>query len=251
MERIPTVHLVAKSSQFAHKPNAFRNHKQDSQHCHGYAHRPRTLKLLNVVNPNLLITATSPTYALVKINVDPNPSKSSRLFGKRVTMYEVATQLFTSDDLKGKEFVEAPVHVQLRRYSDFVDYHNEISKKYRFSLVPNLPPKQSNLTDRDVHIREINLKLWLQYVLMNSIIQSSSLTKTFTQEKSLSWDNSSQSVENGLPAVDYLYEIDSEDHKTKDSLPSTDGEKSVSPVLNKYTDVERYKCLREMHTVSR
>jgi hypothetical protein len=186
----------------------------------------------------------------VTIKTAPKPGKGSGLFSKSVLMYEVCTQVSSLAQRGSAGAKDARSYTQLRRYSDFIDYHNEITKKFPYFLVPNLPPKQSNLSERDLRTRQSHLMQWLQFMLLHPIIQQSSLTKAFVNDKVLNWTTADKSVGNGLPADDFLYEVDDdESRKDRDAQPP---EADVtSSVFNKFTEAARYACIREMHTISR
>jgi hypothetical protein len=190
----------------------------------------------------------------VSIKTAPTSKKSSGIFGKPVTRYEVGVQLVTAAHVAAsKGLKNIPVYTQLRRYSDFIDYHYELTKKFPYFLVPNLPPKQSNLSEKDRLNRQAHLMQWLQFVLLHPIIQQASLTKAFLNDRVLDWTSAAQSGGNGLAADDFLYEVDDTDetHKDNKDTRSVETETVVSPIFNKFTEAARYKCIRDMHTIAR
>jgi hypothetical protein len=207
--------------------------------------RPRSLCMLN----NFSTTGEEAArHVVVSIKTATKSNKSSGIFGKSVTMYEVRTQFVTTAQLQSTNISSIPVYMQMHRYSDFTEYHADLVKKFPYFLVPNLPPKQSNLSERDLITRQALLAQWLQFVLLHPVIQQSSLTATFVNGRNLDW-TLSDSIGNGLPVDEFLYEADEDDNIKQVKVAQVDP--AALPIFNKFTEAERYKCIREMHTISR
>ena len=174
-----------------------------------------------------------------------------------MTMYAVGAQVFPPGAIeKAIDYTQLPW--KLRRYSDFVEYHTELTKKFPYFLIPHLPPKQNTLSESDLRSRLSHLLQWLQFILLHPIIQQSPLTKAFINDATINWSRAAQLGGNGLSSTEFLYE-GSEDgtihgHTDKDEsrLPeAVEGTVVVSQVFMKYTEAARYKCIREMHTIAR
>lgn len=215
--------------------------------------------------PCLTVHLTLPSLSLIpQVTLAVDQRQSSGLFGKEYTVYKITTNLKIAM-LHAKRDSDAQneqiTFTQFRRYSDFVNLHSSLQKKFPRMVLPPLPPKVSTKSTSPTSLssekkqnesRRRWLTLWLQYILLNANFQRCDLVKDFviagdSSQLSNLWETGNF-AETTVPLD---FGDDDEVSHRHSSVDSKSGIPPPSSTVDVINEAAFYKSTQETHTVLR